>query len=94
MTKNAHLHGCPTCHDTFVCACKDLTSDPRCIPCIGKTGDSMLAMGRRPGKCCPAHIRAPRKEEMTIYRLAGSQLWWICGECKRAFNFKPQEPMK
>lgn len=85
-----HLHCC-SCGDTFTCACRQPTDNPRCIPCIGGTGDSLIAQGRRPRACCVAQIRPARKDEVVSYRLAGSKPWLICGECKRPFTYRPTE---
>lgn len=86
-----HLHGCPTCGLTFVCGCRDYRSDPRCIPCIGGHEKTAIHFGRMPIACCRHLSRQARKDEIATYRLAGSQPWWICAECKRTFTYQPTE---
>jgi hypothetical protein len=76
-----HMHGCPSCLDTFICACKEAaTSDPKCSRCIGGHKRTAIHMGRLPIACCYIDTR-----------LAGTRTWFMCACCKRAFIYQPKE---
>lgn len=90
-SKATHLHGCPKCLDTFVCACREArTTNPTCIRCIGGHERTTIHFGRLPRQCCTAVTRLARKDEVATYSLAGTRTWWICAECKRAFIYQPK----
>lgn len=86
-----HMHGCPHCKGTFLCNCREAaTTDPSCVPCVNDTGRS-LHVGRLPIRCCTQESRPARKDEVILYRLAGTKPWFMCAECKRAFIYQPTE---
>jgi hypothetical protein len=87
-----HMHGCPSCLDTFICACKEAaTSDPKCSRCIGGHKRTAIHMGRLPIACCYIDTRLARRDEISTYRLAGTRTWFMCACCKRAFIYQPKE---
>lgn len=85
-----HAHGCRRCNVRYDDACTTPTQDDLCTACRGLRPWQVLIDGALPRDCCRQKARLVTKDEIAIYKLAGTRMWFICPTCARTHPFDPK----
>lgn len=88
-TKTFHYHACEDCRAKYPDGCDTPKVNGTCNTC--RSGRrSVHAVGHEVHDCCRTDSRLVNKDDLKVYRLAGSTNWWICRVCARTFATNPR----
>jgi hypothetical protein len=82
-----HYHGCKRCHIRYDDACQNPEENELCAGCRGGKPWVELVENAMARPHCRSSARLADKDEISLYKLVGSAIWFICQVCKRTFPY-------